>query len=236
MILFCLAQISSRISLTTSILSWMKESEASMTCRSRSDSMLSSNVEENDLISFGRQVANKADRVVEQNLDAFPGFWILHNIEIPTCVHNVAKKFILCKDHFFVRTLEVMIFQYWYILLFLLSACLFWSCLLYGVCASSRIPGAWPLSSWLSLSSAFSSFPYSSLRYSGRSASWSAAQPCLESSIPIPKILGPICLMAASSIWSLDSMLSACFPKIFKIKSILSRASAFMGRRSSFKW
>ena len=58
---------------------------------------------------------------------------------------------------------------------------------------------------------------------------------CLESSIPMPKILGPMCLMAASSICNLDSILSACFAKIFKMRSTLSRASAPISRRSSFK-
>gem|GEM_PF-737844 len=47
---------------------------------------------------------------------------------------------------------------------------------------------------------------------------------CLLSSIPIPKILGHICLIAANSICNLASMLSACFSNIFSIKSILSRA------------
>lgn len=58
---------------------------------------------------------------------------------------------------------------------------------------------------------------------------------CLESSSPILKILGPICLMAESSICNLDSIDSACLPNIFKIKSTLSRASAFIGRRSSLR-
>ena len=56
---------------------------------------------------------------------------------------------------------------------------------------------------------------------------------CLESSIPIPKILGPICLMAANSTCNLDSMLVACLSNIFKIKSTLSRTVAPIGRSNS---
>ena len=47
---------------------------------------------------------------------------------------------------------------------------------------------------------------------------------CLLNSIHIPKILGHICLIAASSIWSFASTLSACLSKILRIKSILSQA------------
>ena len=48
--------------------------------------------------------------------------------------------------------------------------------------------------------------------------------PCLLNSIHIPKILGHMCLIAANSICNFASTLSACLSKIFKIKSILSRA------------
>ena len=47
--------------------------------------------------------------------------------------------------------------------------------------------------------------------------------PCLDSSIHIPKILGPMCLMAASSICNFASALFACLSKILRMRSTLSR-------------
>ena len=78
-ILFCFAQILSKIWFTISILSSTKGSEASITCRSKSEAILSSKVDENDLISFGGK--SRMNPMVSLSKTSFPspvsGFFII---------------------------------------------------------------------------------------------------------------------------------------------------------------
>lgn len=69
-ILFCFAPISFKIWFTTSILSLMNGSEASITWRSKSDSILSSKVEENDLTSLGGR--SRINPIVSLSSTSFP--------------------------------------------------------------------------------------------------------------------------------------------------------------------
>ena len=57
---------------------------------------------------------------------------------------------------------------------------------------------------------------------------------CFERSIPIPNILGSICLIAASSICNFASLLFAFFSNILSMRSTLSQAFAQIGLSFSF--
>ena len=101
-ILFWRAPILSKISFTTSILSWINVSEESMTCNRKSASILSSKVEENDLISLGGN--SRINPIVSLSKTSFPlqvsGSMIKR---FPTCVPRVAKSLFSARTHFFVR-------------------------------------------------------------------------------------------------------------------------------------
>ncbi len=206
-----------------------------MTCNNKSDSMLSSSVDENDLINFGGKSRMKP--IVSLSKTSFHkpvSGSIMYTF--PTCVHSVANNLFSARTHFFVNQFNNDD----------LPALVYHTIPIVGI-HFFVLPSLWSLrifSYSLSLASIFNVFSCKCLFILSVFVSpipLVAHQPlpllhhCLESSIPIQKILGHICLIDASSICNLDSILSACLPKIFRIKSTLSRASALIGRSNSFK-
>ena len=102
-ILFWFAQISLNTSWTTEILSPTNGSLESITCNNKSDSILSSKVEENDLINFGGK--SRINPIVSFRSISFhlPVTGSVITYRFQTFVHKVAKSLFSARTHFLVK-------------------------------------------------------------------------------------------------------------------------------------
>lgn len=217
--------MSSNISFTTFILSDTKGSEASIICSKNLFSMLSSKVLEKASINFGGR--SRINQIVSFKSTSFQIHFSasVNTYIFPTFVPSVAKSLFSARTHFFVIAFnsdDLPAFVYHTIQItgnpFLILLCL---------CKSLIFSNSLSLSlifCCLSFKCLFILSVFVSQSHLVAPLHHPEFHHCLLSSIHIPKILGHMCLIAASSICNFASTLSACLSNIFKIKSILSRA------------
>jgi len=188
-------------------------------------SILSSKVLEKASISFGGR--SRINQIVSFNKTSFQIHFSgsVKTYILPTFVHKVAKSLFSARTHFFViafnsEDLPAFVYHtipitgsHFFILLCLCKFLIFsnsFSLSLIFCCLSFKC--LFILSVFVSPNHLVAPLHHPEFHH------------CLLNSIHIPKILGHMCLIAASSICSFASTLSACLSKIFKIKSILSQA------------